>query len=118
MTPWLFFGKILPERVPVSMVLPEFTQEVADLDLRYRITIQFAQGLFVVPVVVESGNVDLHTLRNVVENDLRFAIDLIGYIEGCSFNIDMMSATSYNGSETNSTVFGMKIPVLEEKRTI
>jgi hypothetical protein len=114
MTTWTFFGRILPERAPLSIALPEWAGEVPDFGLRYRITIQIAHGQFVVPVVVESGQVALHTLRNVVENDLRIATDLIGYLEGASFDIDMISATSDDGS---TTIFGIKIPALDETRT-
>jgi hypothetical protein len=95
------------------MVLPEWTAEVADFGLRYRIKIQIADGQFIVPIVIESGQVDVHSLRNFVENDIRIATDLVGYLEGGSFDVDMISATSDDGS---AVIFGIKIPALQETR--
>jgi hypothetical protein len=113
MTRWTFFGRVLPERIPLGITLPEWTSEVPQFGLRFRITIQIADGQFVVPVIIESGQIDVHTLRNLVENDIRIASDLIGYLIGGSFDIDMISATSDAGP---SVIFGIKIPALHETR--
>jgi hypothetical protein len=113
MTQWTFFGRVLPERIPLKVALPEWTSELREFGLRYRITIQIADGQFVVPVIIESGQIDVHTLRNLVENDIRIATDLIGYLIGGSFDVDIISATSNAGP---SVVFGIKVPVLEEVR--
>ena len=106
MTRWTFFGRVLPERIPLKVALPEWTSELREFALRYRVTIQIADGQFVVPVIIESGQIDVHTLRNLVENDIRIATDLIGYLIGGSFDIDMISATSNAGP---SVVFGVTI---------
>jgi len=104
---------VLPERIPLKVALPEWTSELTEFGLRYRVTIQIADGQFVVPVIVESGQIDVHTLRNFVENDIRIATDLVGYLIGGSFDVDMISATSNAGS---SVVFGIKVPALEVAR--
>jgi hypothetical protein len=113
MTQWTFFGRVLPERIPLKVALPEWTSELTEFGLRYRVTVQIADGQFVVPVIIESGQIDVHTLRNLVENDIRIATDLIGYLIGGSFDVDIISATSDAGP---SVVFGIKVPVLEEVR--
>ena len=48
-----------------------------------------------------------------MENDIRIATDLIGYLIGGSFDVHMISATSNAGP---SVVFGIKVPALEEAR--
>src|ERR1700730_18766460 len=113
MTQWTFFGRVLPERIPLKVALPEWTSELTEFGLRYRVTIQIADGQLIVPVIIESGQIDVHTLRNLVENDIRIATDLIGYIIGGSFDVDMISATSDAGP---SVVFGIKVPALEVAR--
>jgi hypothetical protein len=95
--------------------LPTWTSEVDEFGLRYNIGIQIADGQFVVPVIIELGKVDVHTLRNVVENDIRLVTDLIGYLHGCSFDVDMISAVSDDGP---SVIFGTSIPVLEAARKV
>ena len=98
MTTWTFFGKILPERIPLSITPPEWTVGHPDFGLRYRVKIQIADAQIVAPTVIESGQIDVHSLRNLVENDIRMATDLVGYLVGGSFDVDIISATSDEGS--------------------
>src|ERR1700737_758683 len=97
MTQWTFFGRVLPERIPLKVALPEWTSELTEFGLRYRVTVQIADGQFVVPVIIESGQIDVRTLRNLVENDIKIATDLIGYLIGGSFDHDIVSGTSAPG---------------------
>jgi hypothetical protein len=97
MTRWTFFGRILPERIPLSVTLPEQRVEAPEFGLRYRVTIQIDKSQFVIPVIIESGRVDVLTLRNLIENDTRGVTDLIG----SSFDIDIISALS-NGKRCSS----------------
>jgi hypothetical protein len=114
MTRWTFFGRILPERIPLSVMLPEQRMKVAELGLRYRATIQIDKGQFVVPVIIESGHqVDVFTLRNSVEDVIRSVTDLIGYLDGISFDVDTISALSDDGQ---TVIFPIEIPVLRETR--
>jgi len=113
MTRWTFLGRILPERIPLSITLPEQTSEYAEFDLRYRVTIRIDKGQFIIPVVIESGQVDVPTLRNLVENEIRTVTDLIGYLHGSSFDIDIVSALSDEGP---AAIFGIAIPVLQQDR--
>jgi hypothetical protein len=113
MTRWTFFGRVLPERFPLSVTLPEQRAEVAEFGLHYRATIQIDKGQFVIPVIIESGQVDVFTLRNIVENDMRTVTDLIGYVDGISFDIDTISTLSDEGP---SVIFGIETPVLRETR--
>ncbi|SRR5579871_809648 len=111
MSKWTFFGRILPERIPLRVEGPEWTSEA--FGLRYRTKVQIADGQFVVPATIESGQTDIHTLRNLVENDIRILTDLIGYLHGGSFDIDFVSAVADDGK---AVIFGMTIPVLKETR--
>jgi hypothetical protein len=110
MTTWTFFGRILPERIPLSVELPEQTSNYNEFGLRYRIRVFIADSQFVAPVVVESGEPEIHTLRNLIENDIRIATDLVGYLRGASLDVDILGATSDAGP---TVVFGITIPVLQ-----
>jgi len=114
MTQWTFFGRILPERIPLRVSDPlRVTAEAAVLGFRYQITIRMADGQFVVPVLVERGPDDVTTLKNLVEGNIRNCVDYIGYRNGISFDVDMISANCDDG---RSVVFGIAIPVLQEAR--
>ncbi len=52
--------------------------------------------------------------RNIVESQMRVVTDLVGYIGGGSFDVDMISATSDAGQ---SVIFGITLPVLEQARS-
>jgi hypothetical protein len=109
-----FFGRILPERNPLR-VEPAlgFTAQSEEIGFRYRATIQIADGQFVVPVVVEDGPDDVHTLRNLVKGDVGKVADYIGYLSGFSFDVDIISPSCDDG---RAVVFGTGIPVLQETR--
>src|SRR5271165_6517962 len=99
--------------VPWSHTARAHSSEYAEFDLRYRVTIRIDKGQFIIPVVIESGQVDVPTLRNLVENEIRTVTDLIGYLHGSSFDIDIVSALSDEGP---AAIFGIAIPVLQQDR--
>jgi hypothetical protein len=82
MTVWTFSGRVLPERFSLSV--PEFTleSESEDFDVRYRLVVNFLESEITAVATILSGQTDVHTLKNLVENDLRFATDLFGYAAG------------------------------------
>ena len=112
MTQWTFIGRILPERFPLSINLPEDTYGFLDMDLRLRMGIRIGRGQFAIPVIIEEGSVDPHTLKNIVEHYIRISTDFMGYRMGTYFDIDIISALSDNGV---SIIFGRtKIPRKEK----
>ena len=113
MTRWTFFGRILPERIPLRISLPEFASKLVDSGVRYRTKIDIADGQFIVQATVENGDIDIYTLRNSIEHGVRLATDLAGYLHGCSFGVDIISAASEEGE---SVVFGINIPILADSR--
>jgi hypothetical protein len=76
---WTFFGRILPERVPLRIEGPEFIGVAKAAGIRYRAKVKIADGQFIVPVTIENGQTDIYTLRNMAENNIRCLTDLIGY---------------------------------------
>jgi hypothetical protein len=114
MTQWTFFGRILPERIPLKVgEQVSFRSEQNELQFQYQISIRIADGQFVAPVDIHSGPDDVITLKNLVEGDIRTLTDYIGYRSGISFDVDMISAICDDG---RSVVFGIAIPVLQESR--
>jgi len=104
---WTFFGRILLERIPLSVEGPELTGEA--LGVRYRSKVLIRYGQFIALVTIENGQTDIETLRNLLENDVRILTDLIGYLRGGSFDVDFVSAVSDDGS---SVTFGITNPAL------
>jgi hypothetical protein len=65
-------------------------------------------------VVTDSGPDDVFTLRNLIEGNIRTVTDYVGYHEGISFDVDMISATCDDG---RTVVFGIGIPTIQANRT-
>jgi hypothetical protein len=115
MSSWTFVGRIQPERVPLKIGTPlSSSNEVEALDLAYDCCIGIADSQVYADITVTRGNPDLNTLRNLAEGSIRTITDLIGYLHGMSFDVDIVSAISRETDER--CVFGIAIPALAQRR--
>jgi hypothetical protein len=117
MSRWVFFGRVLPERIPLRIGLPTplgWSSEVKEIGLKYNAEFRCADGQIVAHATVTEGETDVHTLRNLVEQSIRAYVDAIGYVEGLNYDLDFISAASLETGE--GTIFGIKIPVIAEAR--
>jgi hypothetical protein len=108
---WTFFGRVLPERVPVSLKLPPVLFEQVDFGTKLQVQLNVHDGQIVAFVDVQKGALDNDTLRNFIESHIRSVLDLIGYLRGLSFDVEIISCANGNG---NWTTFGIQIPVLQQ----
>ena len=77
-------------------------------------TIAIADSQVIANVSVNSGETDIMTLRNAVVGCVRSVVDIIGYLHGISFDVEIVSVAS---RETNAViVFGIGIPAVTELR--
>ena len=113
MSKWTFFGKINPERVPIT--LPERMEGHARSSLGFEAKFRVAAHASQLVIDVETeSNTDLQTLRNFASDIVRPLADLISYRTGGGFEIEIISATN---KETNEwAVFGIEIPILAQAR--
>ena len=114
MASWTFFGRILPERIPMRMELPPATVEQTDFGLTYETHVGIADGQFVADVIITKGAVDIHTLRNLIERHLRTTTDLIGYQNGFGYDVEVIATVCRDTGER--CIFGPVIPVLSQRR--
>jgi hypothetical protein len=66
MTQWTFFGRVLPEWIPLNVIPEQPVELFRDLVLRYRIKAQIERGCLTVWVIVEEGNVHFPIWRTVL----------------------------------------------------
>jgi hypothetical protein len=115
MSSWTFVGRILPERIPLKVSTPlSSSNEIEALHLAYDCCIGIADSQVYADVTVTRGNPDLNTLRNLAEGSVRAITDLIGYLHGMSFDVDITAAISRDTGER--CVFGIAIPALAQRR--
>jgi hypothetical protein len=115
MEAWTFFGRVLPERVPISISEPlSMACVFEEANFLINCTIAIADSQVIANVSVNSGETDIMTLRNAVVGCVRPVVDLIGYLHGISFDVEIVSVAS---RETNAViVFGIGIPAVTELR--
>lgn len=115
MPTWTFFGRVLPERVPVTLPLPlvgSGTAPILSVKFDFRVKIHASQAI--VDLTLELDKPDIPTLRNLAAQQIRTIIDLIGYLKGMYFDVEIVSAICRETGDW--TVFGIEIPVLAERR--
>jgi hypothetical protein len=114
MTTWIFFGKVRPERFPVSWGEPikgHLIQEAFNLEADFSTFIHVAQVTVI--LTLTKGSTDIDSLRNIALDCAHRLTDLVGYASGCSFDVEIISACC---AETGAAyVFGVKIPALAER---
>jgi hypothetical protein len=115
MAKWTFFGRVLPERIPVTWMTPitaSATVDALGIAFDYKLTVTDSQAM--VDIAITRGHADTATMRNLAKDCIRTVTDLVGYKYGVSFDIDVISAVCQETGEWE--VFGIGVPVLSNRR--
>jgi hypothetical protein len=112
MTLYLFYGRVLPERAPLTLDLPEVEIVSPDFRLKFRCHIVIREAKLTAAVFVDEGATDMLTLRNLVRGVIGKYVNLIGYLVGRAFDVDMSSVIIPDRSEWRP--LDDVIPVLQD----
>ena len=105
---WTFFGRVLPERMPVTVHLPAMnTTDLAGRNAQTEIVIHQSQITVILNHDYEED--DPFTTRNRVESSVRSLLDLIGFQRGMSFDVEIIS---WVNDKNAMGTFSIEIPVL------
>jgi hypothetical protein len=112
---WSFFGRVVPERIPLSIGVPiSWSSEATDLGIKMDVAFCIADSQIVCNATITEGESDVDTIKNLVEAQVRSVVDLIGYLHAVRYDVDMISGVDL---ETDAkVVFGISIPVLSNRR--
>ena len=109
---YTFFGKVHPERCNVSIAAIQGTigkpGDALHGVLRYYISLSQVTATF----VCDEPIVDIHTLKNHLEDSIRVAIDALGYTIACGYDFEVTQMIDSLGNQP--TVFGVGVPVVEK----
>lgn len=113
---YIFNGRVLPERAYVS--LPERPFDVSNKEGKFRFAMKVSISCAQISAKVEllEGNPDIFTLKNTVDEVIGGYVDAFGYLIGCGYEVEIISATPEDAT-TIPTVFGVNIPVLEDMKS-
>ncbi|MBX3583678.1 MAG: hypothetical protein KF810_17465 [Rhizobiaceae bacterium] len=106
---WSFFGRVLPERVGLTFNLPGLTGNVPDLNVSFKMVAHIHSSQIVARIELLHGEPDIYTLRNLVEGVVRSNLDLIGFLQGISLDVEIVSCASLDG---DWQIFGAEVPFL------
>jgi hypothetical protein len=115
MVSWVFFGRILPERVPVTVTPPKTSARVDAIALAFEFQIRIHESRLVVELFITEGNTDIDTLRNLVAQQVRTITDIIGFQYGGKFDVDVDFAVSQDEGGAGR-FFSNTIPALVNLR--
>jgi hypothetical protein len=108
---YTFAGVVYPERAPLTMQISPLTVDSPHFDTPFTVRLSVIDNQ--ISVVVDlSEDVDLYTLRNVVESIVARAIDAVGYSLGRRYSVELVQA--WRPDDVH--VFGIETPVLTDAR--
>jgi hypothetical protein len=110
--PRLFFsGIVLPERAALSV--SEFNSQISGFGGNQSATLKLNIYLNQITAVVDTGEADILTVRNLVRSEAEFVTSLAGFLMGNGYDIEITKA--FGESLAPTQVFGIDIPVLAER---
>lgn len=112
MEPYLFYGKILPERAPISLSFGLGFSHLTSGDT----------GKAEISIVLNQLSVTVHTekewnifdLRNVVRHIVQTNLAMIGYLKGYAYDLEITRVL--NSALGVDYVFGIDIPAIAKPR--
>ncbi len=110
-----FAGRILPERANLNIEMPGSIESrlVDGSVLRLRIKVLFNQILIEVEHDDDQLPIDLHTVRNILRNEVEVLASIAGFLAGYSFHTEITSVMS--AELETSMVYGIDAPVLKNR---
>jgi hypothetical protein len=73
---WSFFGRVLPERIPITWPTPLQGSAEGALGFSYTFQVAIHHSQIVADIEVTKGEPDIFTLRNTAEAHIRIITDL------------------------------------------
>ena len=111
---YTFFGKVFPERanVHISTVELILSNSGAGISGKLKISIQVSQ---ITAVFSTNSKVEnIFTLKNIIEDAIRLEVDILGYLFGCGYDIEVTTMVDSEGNEP--VIFGIGIWELENQK--
>jgi hypothetical protein len=112
---WTFFGRVYPERVPIHWAEPLagiLHQPRLNNKLQFRTIIH--AGQIIVDLTPIEWSPDVYSLRNIAVQCATGITNLVGYMHGMSFTVEIISAINRQNDEWR--VFGTELPALVARR--
>ena len=103
---YIFFGKVYPERAPIT--ISSVNGHVKSDDTSFEANIKTSIRLSQITVEVDTDSqIPLVDLKNTIENNVHTFVDVYGYLKGYTYNVEIISV--YIPETSHHEVFGMDV---------
>lgn len=114
---YTFFGKVLPERVNVTISQLVFRLTHPDTGIDGEVSMSIDLSQVTARFTASREIVDLYTLRNFVCDAVRVELDVLGYVNGCGYGLEIIGVSDSLGNPP--IILGIGVPVLaSESRSV
>ncbi|MBE9006276.1 hypothetical protein IQ259_14725 [Fortiea sp. LEGE XX443] len=114
---YTFFGKVLPERANVTISQIAYRLIQPDTGIDGNLIVSIALSQVTARFTASNEIADLLTLRNYVHDAIRVELDILGYVNGCGYELEITQVADSLGNQP--IIFGVGIPVLaDENRSV
>jgi hypothetical protein len=107
-----FFGRVLPERAAVHISQISFEFIHPDSQIKGRLTVEIIASQISAALITDEEISDIFTLKNVIEDLIRFELDFVGFIFGRGYDLEITSLIT--SPKFSTVVFGVGIGILEQ----
>ena len=108
---YTFYGKVYPERSNVSIKKIHAIVRTHDDTIRGELDYYISVSQVIARFVCENTVENIYSLKNMIEDIVRIALDALGYTKGCGYDLEITVMTD---SLCNPPiVFGVSIPAIE-----
>ena len=104
---YIFYGSVVPERAN-CLISPRSL-----LSSDYTLHIQCLSSKIIVETISFNADINIETLKNIVEHHVRIIVDSIGYTLACGYDVEIDSAYSPNTKET--WIFGTHEDIFDKE---
>jgi hypothetical protein len=109
---YTFFGKVHPERCMVSIPGLSAAVKTSDGEINGKLTYYISLSQITAILVCDKQVQNVLTLKNFVEDWVRIAVDALGYILACGYDIEITEMIDSLGN--SPIVFGVVIPAVQD----
>ena len=108
----IFSGKILPERAQVNISDPIILEIPGDkFRPNFKTQLNIYMNQVIASVEVGSKEINIADIKSELERVVRSFIDLIGYLHGHSYDVEITSV--WSSQDGSVRVFGIDLPVID-----
>jgi hypothetical protein len=108
---YTFFGKVLPERTNVTIFQIAYRLVQPDTGIDGNLIVNIDLSQVTARFISSEEVIDLLTLKNYVHDAIRVELDILGYMNGCGYELEITQVADSLGNPP--IIFGVGIPVLE-----